>query len=273
MKNRASFSIVGLITLWGLIGAIIWHAEAMKRPQVAAPNQLNTADIKDLERLFHNYLVSHPQLLLEMESSLNQQEQAAQQASDERIKGAVTANFKHLLGAPGELSALTGAANKPWILWYFTQPICPSCHKSDHLVTQFLANHPDIEVRTFLWPFFGGEAVTISQLIMAGRYQNCATQLLEATGKYRDALTLPLAQELIKTHVKNANFDRLTKDSKQNRLTSALKDNFWLAKKLELTGTPTVIITSNDGKKVAVISGFSAQLTKELEAEFTKLQR
>lgn len=258
--GKSWFNLLGLLSLWGLIGAIIWDGNITKNSK---HKQIEPAQI---EQIVHDYLLKNPRVIIEMEDRLRLQERAEEEAAIRKTKEAMAKEFNHMLIAPGELLKTSRQQpTKDYILWYFTQPKCPSCHRADHLVQEVVTAHPELEQRIFYWPFFGGEALKIARLAMAAQQQNLASELYQAIIHFKDsAITLEQAQKLAEA-LPGIDMPKLLKAAEQPDLVKALKDNFILASKLRLTGTPTIIITDKTGKFIEAISGFNKSLKRDLE--------
>lgn len=257
-------NLLGVLSLWSLIAAIVWNAYVIKRHK-----QLTSTEI---ETIVHNYLLSNPRIMLEVDDRLRAQERAEEAAAIQRIKEAVGKEFSTMLQSPGELSGVVGTAKQDYVLWYFTQPRCPSCHKADRIVQEVVTRHPELEQRVYYWPFFGGEALKVAKLVMAAQQQGLASEFYQMVIGYDGALTEVNVQNLA-GGLPGLDAGRLVQDVNQPSLNKILKDNFILASKLYLTGTPTIIITDRFGKKIEIISGFSETLKDDLEKRIDRIKQ
>ncbi len=272
---------LGLISLWALVAAVAWNAyEISKHPALQpSPALLQKPQIAaakpEIEQIVHQYLLAHPQIIVELQNRVLAEEQAKEAAEDERTRSAALKHFQTLVNAPGEMLGKTGALQQDYALWYFTQPKCPSCHKTNRMIWDFVQAHPQLEFRVFYWPFFGGETVKMAKMLMSVHHycgsvpaQNFYKALLEGD----NILSVKELEKLLSKALPKISLDGLAQDSERPEVVKALKNNFLLAKKLELTGTPTIILTDKNGQVAEVISGFNEQLTKDLATKLAQLQ-
>ena len=227
--------------------------------------------IKQIEKVTHDYLVNNPQVLVEVGKKLQEQELEEQKAQIARIKIAIP-KYKNKIfdtKTPGRI--VLGNPQGKIILAEFTQHQCHHCKEATVLVDKLLKNHPEIQFITIYWPFFGDDAAYTAQAVLAAQKQNKAEELNQAIFAYKDTPTKDRADTIIKS-IAGLDSKKLYADMTAKELESGLRENFNLAKDLELIGTPSLIFTNREMTKFSLVPGQTPTFEKDLTKALNEVQ-
>lgn len=217
-----------------------------------------------VEDIVHHYLTANPNVLLEVEKKLQQQE-------DQKKKKQIEKKVKEYQGqlfdlkAPGRLELEPARDDTTTVtMVLFTQPQCSHCKIIDQLLIDRLKNDSRIKLITIYWPFLGADAVYAAKAIIAAQKQNQGTTLNQKFFEHKAPLTKKQIDTIINT-VSNLNIKKLKEDMDSKETTAIIKQNFELAKNLGISGTPTIILTNYNRSKFSLILGLSENIGKKLD--------
>ncbi len=215
-------------------------------------NNFTPAQIKELEKITHDFLLNNPKILIEMGKKLQKEEQKEQK---NKIMAGAKKHKSRLFDskAPGRL--VLGNPEGKIILVEFTQHQCHHCKDATVVANNLLKNHPELKFIVIYWPFFGEDAVYTAKAVLASQKQNKAKELNEAMFAYKDPVTKDKADAVIKS-VAGLNAKKLYADmaAMDKELDEALKENFNLAQDLNIVGTPALFLANKELTKISLPS-------------------
>ncbi len=234
MSKKFTASIAGLI----LLASSASYAENVT-PASFTPDQQ-----KAIEKITHDYLVSHPKILIEMATALQKEQQAQWQ---ETAKKVIPQTAKGLFNS--KESPVAGNPKGDVTMVEFFDFECPHCKELAPQVANLMNTDKNLKVIFKPLPIFGGMSVFAAKAGLAAAKQ----------GKYlafHDALmavqTDPLTQDIVLKVAQQVglNISQLQTDMKNPALDVELKQNEKLARDLKLTGTPAFIMAKVEGDKI-----------------------
>lgn len=204
------------------------------------PQPASALDIKDkaeLERFIHDYIVGHPEVLLEAQDALQ-----AKQAADQRktAKAAIARNGDALFHAPGDI-ALGNPEGDITVVEFFDYN-CPYCkHAIDDMDTII---EEDSNVRFVLkeFPILGPDSLAASHVSMAFRmiapdkYRKFHEELLGGEARATEERAFEVAAKF------GVDKEAIEKKMKDPAIDASIKQTYALANDLGITGTPAYVI-------------------------------
>lgn len=203
-------------------------ALALAAPSVAQP--LSPEQKAAIERIVRDYILNHPEVVIE---ALERMESKAGEPS-----GAVLADARATLfrdpGTP--IANPTGAI--PVVTFFDYR--CGYCKKMVPDIRRLRKEDAGIRLVFKDLPILGPDSVIAARAALASRaqekYEVFHFALMEAKGTYTEQRVLGIAKEA------GLDVERLQRDLKDPRIDAQIEANLELAKKLNIRGTPTMII-------------------------------
>ena len=257
MKKKTLLGIAGTGIALAILsaGASGTHSAAFSvaLPQLvssaaAAEQSVPALDKAQVEAIVHDYLVNHPEVLLEAQAALekkqNEQQQAAQAAAiKDSAKEIYHAKWDGVLGNPG---------GKVTIVEFFDYN-CHFCRGALKDMQNIIANEKDVRFVLKEFPVLGPDSQRASIVSMAfkklmpEKYGEFHQKLLGSESRADEASAIKIAVSL------GANDKALRQAMKDPSIVQDFSKTFELADKLAINGTPTYIVDNQ------VISGALGQ--------------
>jgi protein-disulfide isomerase len=227
-------------------------------------SQFTPAQTQQIEQITHNYLVKNPQVLVEASQALQQQQM--QQMEKAATKG-ISANAKDLFNNPA--SPVVGNPNGTATVVEFFDYQCPHCKDMAPILDTLVKQDPQLRVVYKELPIFGETSEYAAKAALAAQKQGKYIEFHNALMKDTNALS---KDEVLKdAKAIGLNVDQLTKDMNDPTIAAQLKDNYALAKSLELVGTPAFIVGNRDGSKTEFVPGTTTE--QNLEQLIAKVRK
>lgn len=228
-------------------------ASSMVVPAVLAAdtaNPLSPAQKKDFEQLVHDYLVNHPEVLMEASQALQQKQQ---QAMQQQAQSSIGQNADQLFS---EKYTVAGNPKGSVTLVEFFDYQCIHCQKMAPVIAELIQKDKNLRVIYKEFPIFGESSELASKVAVAAGIQGKYPQMHEALFK----LDKRLNEQLIMEAAQSVGLDvtKLKVDMNGKEVTGALDSNRQLAEKMHLMGTPAFIVASTpDGQfKAGTVPAF-----------------
>jgi protein-disulfide isomerase len=202
--------------------------------------EFSKAQRGDIERILHDYLIAHPEVLQEAMTELEKRQTAAE---TEKHKAAVKAHAKALFSSPDQV--VLGNPNGNVTFVEFFDYNCGYCKRAMSDMLTLLKTDPKLKVVLKEFPVLGPGSVEAARVAVAVRmqapkkYLEFHTKLLGSRGHADGARALAVAKEV------GLDMARLEKDMKSPEVQKTLQLDFKLAEALGLNGTPSYVIGDN----------------------------
>ena len=205
-------------------------------PTVAVAEPLAPDQVQQVEKLIREYLLKHPELLVEMSNRLRaQQEQATQQ----RVKQAAATRQKDLVADPN--SYVAGNVSGDVTVVEFFDYQCGYCKRVHPTVNQLVQRDPNVRVVLKELPILGPASelaarAAIASLKQPGKYPALHNALMQNQGGLDENSVMAIAGRV------GLDVARLATDMKSDHVTAVIAANRELAVALGIDGTPAFII-------------------------------
>ena len=212
-------------------------------------DDFSAAQVTQIQTIVHDYLVNHPEVLVEASQALQQKQLASMQS---KAAGAIIANKVVLL--TDKVSPVAGNSQGAVTLVEFFDYQCPHCIDMEPIVANLVKNNPGLRVVFKEFPIFGDVSDYAARMSLAaykqGKYIKFNNALLTANKIIEMA-----HKSVTHTDIDNVarkvglNIDQAKKVMRSNAFTDELKQNRTLAGNLSLVGTPAFIVLYTDPAK------------------------
>lgn len=205
------------------------HAAEFSKPQTSA-----------IEKIVHDYLVQHPEVIEEAIRALQQRQQAAATAQQ---RAAVQAHAKEVFSAPDHVVLGNPKGNVTFVEFFDYN--CGYCKHAMGDMLTLLKTDPNLKVLLKEYPILGPGSVEAAKVAVAVRmqapqkYLEFHTKLLGGRGHADKARALAVAKEI------GLNMAEVRKDMNSPAVEKMLSTDVSLGQTLGLNGTPSYIIGDN----------------------------
>jgi protein-disulfide isomerase len=208
----------------------------------ASAQTISGAQRGEIETIVREYLLKHPEVLQEAIAEL-EKKQAADDA--QKHEAAVKDNASMIFNSPRQVTV--GNAQGDVTFVEFFDYNCGYCKRAMSDMFDLLKNDGKLKIVLKEFPVLGPGSVEAARVAVAARMQDKTgkkylefhQKLLGGRGQADKARALAVA--------KDVGFDmaRLEKDMASDEVKQTLEENFKLAEKLGLNGTPSYVIGNN----------------------------
>ncbi|WP_419419119.1 DsbA family protein [Legionella sp. D16C41] len=194
------------------------------------------AQKKDIQKIVHDYLVSNPDVLIEVSQALQQKQQ---QNMQQEAQQAISQNTQQLFNDP--LTVVGNPKGDVTLVEFFDYQ-CIHCKKMSPVIDELIKKNSNLRVIYKEFPIFGKSSDNASRAALAAAMQGKYLQMHEALFKQDQRLN----DQLIDSAAKSIGLDmnKFKTDMNSKTVTDALDANRQLADKLRLMGTPAFVIGS-----------------------------
>jgi len=216
---------------------------------------------KEIEKIVHDYLLKNPKILRETSKKLKELEQAEEQT---KIEANIAKYKKEIFNDKGPGRLVLGNPQGKIIIAEFTQHQCPSCKSSAIILHELVKSNPEIKLIVIYWPFLGGNAIHTAKSVLAAEEQNKGAELNHAIFAHEESITKDKLDPVIKS-IKDLDDKKLSSAIENKKHDKGLSNNFNLAQKLGLTGTPAIIFTNKEMTKFSLVPGKTPHFEEDLD--------
>jgi len=222
--------IANLLTA-GALATMITSPVVMAEDTTMSPEQQ-----KQVEKVVHDYLISNPEILVEVSQVLQQKQQ---QNVQQQAKAAISENAGPLFS--GKLTIAGNPKGNVTMVEFFDYQ-CIHCKKMSPVIGELIKKDSNLRVVYKEFPIFGESSEIASKAALAagmqGKYMQMHDALLKLDQRLDEKLVMSTAKSL------GLNMVKLQKDMTSKDVADALAENRQLAEKMHLMGTPAFIIAS-----------------------------
>jgi protein-disulfide isomerase len=212
----------------------------------APPSPFNDAQKAGIETIVHDYLLKHPEIILQAVEAYQANLQADK---DKAAKEELTKRQTDLLHDPA--TQVLGNPSSDCAIVEFFDNQCPYCQANEPELQKLLKDDNKIKLVLKEFPILGPISLVASKAALAsvrqGKYSQFHEALLAHKGHYDKAA---LVDEIAKSV--GLNLDQLHKDMASPEIQAEIDKNLELGRALDINGTPGFVIGDQ------IISGASS---------------
>jgi protein-disulfide isomerase len=210
-------------------------------PQFARAQSFSSAQKSDIERVVHDYLIAHPEVIQDAMAELERRQTAAEA---EKHKVAVKEQAEKLFSSPNQVTL--GNPNGTVTFVEFFDYNCGYCKRAMDDMLTLMKDDPKLKVVLKEFPVLGPGSLEAARVAVAvhmqdktgKKYLEFHTKLLGGRGAADEAHALAVAKDI------GMNMTQLQKEMKSPEVKATLDEDFKLAEALGLNGTPSYVIGS-----------------------------
>lgn len=192
-------------------------------------------DRADLDQAVHDYLLAHPEVVLD---ALKAAQQQADAQAAEQSRRMITTKQKELLGSPDDL--VQGNPKGDVTLVEFFDYRCPYCKQIEPSLDALLKEDGKLRIVYKEFPILGEASVYATRVALAARQQRKYAEfhraMMATKGEISDATVLKVASSL------GLDMNMIKDDMSAPRIDKLIDANYALADALNIQGTPAIII-------------------------------
>lgn len=226
-----SRSILRCLGFFLILSIAVWSGLA----KPAAAQALAPAEQEHIERVIHDYLLKHPEVVIE---ALQAAEAKERQKQAEASRAAIAAKRDELLDDP---TAPTGGNPKGNVtIVEFFDYRCPYCKQVQPLIERLLKEDTKLRIIYKEFPILGPPSLFASHVafvaLRQGKYEQFHNAMMAAKGEITEDVILKIAAGV------DLDIARLKVDMEAPEIDQAIKRNYDLADALGIHGTPAFVI-------------------------------
>ncbi len=217
-----------------------------------------------IEKIIRNYLIANPQVLVETAQALKLQQMQRQQT---QANAAIEQNKQQLFHDP-KTPSIGPAKPKAYVVEFFDYQ-CGHCRAVAETVKNIIGKDKSVKFIFKELPIFGGASKLAAQAALAadkyGKYKPVHDHLFSTSDKLSKQSILDFTTKA------GLNAHKIANDMKKTSINTQIKDNFKLAQKLGIMGTPAFVIGNGALTKFVFLPG--AVDEARLEATIKAVQK
>jgi protein-disulfide isomerase len=217
------------------VGVTLLLAVARPAPAADAP-AMSDAQRAGIEGVVHDYLMTHPEVIIE---AVQAYQETIQAAKDKAAKEEVVKRAADLLHDPA--TQVMGNAHSDCTIVEFFDNQCPYCQANEPELQKLLKQDGRVKLVLKEFPILGPVSLVASKAALAsvkqGKYAEFHEALLSHKGHYDKA---QVVDDIAKSV--GLDMDRLHKDMDSPEITEELNRNIELGRALDINGTPGFVI-------------------------------
>lgn len=214
-------------------------AGAMAAPRAGlaqeTPPVLDAEQSEAIEALVRQYLLDHPEVIVEALQAYERRQQAAEA---ERQHQALTAEAETLFNDPA--APVLGNPEGDVTLVEFFDYRCPYCKRMTGILTQLIDDDPKLRVVMKEFPILSQESIFAARAALAaerqGKYESFHFALMENGGGFTEDEIMAVAESV------GLDESQLRADMADPQIEAALRRNHGTAEKIGVSGTPAFIV-------------------------------
>lgn len=222
-----------------IVAAVGLGLLALSLPRGATAAEFSAPQRSEIEKILHEYLVSHPEVLQEAMAALEKRQTAAE---SEKHKAAVKKYAKEIFSSPNQVTIGNPQGNVTFVEFFDYN--CGYCKRAMGDMVTLMKEDPKLKVVLKEFPVLGPGSVEAAQVAVAVRMQDPTgkkyfqfhEKMLNSRGQANKASAMAVAKSIGLDMVK------LEKDMAGPEVKETLQESFKLAEALGMNGTPSYVI-------------------------------
>lgn len=217
--------------------AILLAASLSGQPLAWAGEVSNGLSKQDVEAIVHQYILAHPEVLMESVQALQAREQVEKQ---QQAKAALTTRQADLF--EDQTSPTAGAVADAVRIVEFFDYRCGFCKRADPTVMALLAKNPNVKVVFKEFPILGPESTLAAKAALAAHRQGAYLQFHASLMGSNE----PVSQTSLESLAGQLQLDlpRFKADMEAPDVHETIERNQQLAQALGISSTPTFVVES-----------------------------
>ena len=216
---------------FAVIGAVL--ALALAASGASAADALSTQQRGEVEKLVREYILAHPEILLEAIERLEDRRAEGDLPASEALAAARTQVFKD-----PETPVANPSGAVPVVEFFDYR--CGYCKKMLSDVRRLRQENQGVRLIFKDLPILGPDSVIAARAALAsraqGKYEAYHFALMDTRGAFTEERVLAIAKEV------GLDIERLKRDMQDPKIQAQIDSNIALAQQLNIRGTPTMII-------------------------------
>lgn len=200
-----------------------------------AEDALSPAQSKQVEKIIHDYLVAHPEVLVEAMQAAEDKAKADKDAAAEKN---IRAKHADIFDDPA--SPVGGNPHGNVTLVEFFDYRCPYCKQVEPDLEALVRDDPQLRIVYKEYPILGADSVFASHIAIAaikqGKYPAFHQAMMNTKGTIDEAVILKVANSV------GIDVAKAKTDLTAPEVDAMIKKNFNLAETLDISGTPAFVI-------------------------------
>jgi protein-disulfide isomerase len=210
-------------------------AFALSYSGLASAQSLSPDDRGKIERIIHDYLLAHPEVVIEALKAVEAQDN---QRQAEASKAAIAAHRRELLDDASD--PIGGNAKGDVTIVEFFDYRCPYCKQVEPFVEAILTDDPKLRIVYKEFPILGDASLFATRVAFAalkqGKYTQFHVAMMAAKGDITEDVVLKVAGDV------GLDLDKIKSELNAPEIEQTIKHNYDLANTLGITGTPGFVI-------------------------------
>jgi protein-disulfide isomerase len=228
-----------IITFFWALAVVAGAAGSAALPRAGlaqeTPPALSAEQNEAIEALVRQYLLEHPEVIVEALQAYEQRQQAAEA---ERQREALVAEADALINDPD--APVIGNPQGDITLVEFFDYRCPYCKRMTDILAQLMDEDPELRVVMKEFPILSQESIVAARAALAaerqGKYESFHFALMENGGGFTEEEIMAVADSV------GLDEEQLRADMADPKIEAALRRNYATAEKIGVSGTPAFIV-------------------------------
>lgn len=201
------------------------------------------AQNKQMEELVHNYIIKHPEVLVQSLEIYQQKQMDQTKQTFDKIQNTAPKFADRLFHQTTD--PVGGNPNGKITIVEFSDYQCPHCIEMTTILDDLVKKNNDIRIVFKEFPIRGPNSELATRAAFAAQKQGKYYQFHNALMQSK---TQPLNETVILDVAKSVglNVDKLKTDMKDSSIDQQIKTNYQLAKEMELMWTPIFFVAKTD---------------------------
>jgi protein-disulfide isomerase len=219
-------SLIPLLTVFAVLAVI---------PSARAADAVTPAQKSTVEQIIHDYILQHPELLVE---ALQSAEEKMKAQAAERGRAALVDKRREIFDDP--TAPVAGNPKGDVTIVEFFDYRCPYCKQVEPALEALLKEDRQLRIIYKELPILGKDSVYATRVALAarkqGKYDKFHAAMMAAKGQIDEKTILQVAAAA------GLDVERVKSDMQAADIEEIIKRNYDLAQALEVHGTPAFII-------------------------------
>lgn len=247
------------------VSVFLLKDSSFMRKIVPVGNELDFSQqqVEKIENIIHNYILNNPDVLLEANKKIQEQEIDKQRIQLEQIKDKIAVRKEQIFAEDNLGRIVLGNPDGDIIIATFTQHQCPACKKTNLIMDEIIEANPKIKSLVIYWPFLGEDAIYSAKAVIAAKQQNKEQLLNRLIFNDPEIVNKEHLNKIIADHPE-IDGQALKEAIENESLNEALVNNSKLSEELALGGTPALVIANRELSRIVFVPSYTENLKEDI---------